>query len=525
MATITATLTPVPTSATFYEPNDSCWQANAISPNGLQQVHLFESVADIDWAFFDVVAGEQYLVEARGVDTEALDISLRLFDECDSALTPIENPSFSPFVRYQIAAPSTGRIYVRLQNDSIEARERERAGVTENPSYRLSVRHLNATPQRGLLILVAGRLRIGDELQTNIEAVAQNVYTLFRERGYEDDDIYFISARPLADRDAAADVNEFYKAITTWAVEQGAGVERPLTLYLVDHGDEDVFYLDGVRGQLVTPVDLDSWLTELETIRPGIRINVFYEACFSGSFIQNPNSISKPGRVIITSTSGQNLAYASRGGAVFSDLFITGLRQGSSLLTSFQNAAEPITRNFLVQRPWLDDNGNGIPNDPGDGQEAARRGFNFAGTLDNGGVPQYIEQWPPYISAVRLTELAALADAVDVPSEVDSKVRRIWAKVLIDEKYGDRVKDVWVEIFPPSFVPPENSTEMVRSPMAPCSLIARGNNEYEAQCSPFDEVGTYQVIFYALSNNGLLGQPKTLNISVGFQIFLPAVER
>ena len=491
---IMATATPVPTSATFYEPNGNCAQAQPVGADGVPQIHQFENVADVDWARVEVTANEQYLIEAQGLDDSPVDITLQIYATCANQSAPPSNPSFSPAVRVQFKAPTTGVLYLRLQNDTVD--------VTANQPYRLTVRRLTATTQTGLLILVAGRLKVGDLLQSNIDTVAQNVYALFRARGYTDDDIYLMAASNLPNRDATADLNALYTAITDWTVQRGAGSNRPVTLYLIDHGDEDKFYLDGVRGQVLKPSDLDAWLSVLEATRPDVRINVFYEACFSGSFIQAPQSISKPGRVIVTSTTGQSLAYASRNGAEFSDLFLTGLRQGSSLFNSFQNAAGPVQRNFLLQQPWLDDNGNGIPNDPGDGQEAARRGFNFAGTLDNSETPQYIAQWPPYIKQAAVTELAAT-----------TVNRRIKAEVLIDKQFGDTIKDVWAEIYPPSFVPPTTSTEMVRSPLPPCPLIDIGNNEYAAQCSGFSESGDYRVIIYALSNQGLLSQPVALMVN------------
>lgn len=484
----------MPTSTTFYEPNDNCVQAQPVGSDGIPQIHQFENLADVDWARFDVTANEQYLIEAQGLDDSPVDITIQIYTTCANQSGPPSNPSFSPAVRVQFKAPDTGVLYMRLQNDN--------ATVAAPQPYRLTVRRLTATTQTGLLVLVAGRLKAGDTLQSNIDTVAQNVYALFRARGYTDDDIYLLAASNLPNRDAIADLNTLYTAITKWTVQQGAGSNRPVTLYLIDHGDEDKFYLDGVRGQVLRPSDLDGWLSELEAAQAGIRINVFYEACFSGSFIQAPQSISKPGRVIVTSTTGQSLAYASRSGAEFSDLFLTGLRQGSSLFNSFQNAAGPIQRNFLLQQPWLDDNGNGIPNDPGDGQEAARRGFNFASTLDNSETPQYIEQWPPYIKHATVTELAAATTN-----------RRIKAELLIDKQYGDSIKDVWAEIYPPSFVPPTASTEMVRSPLPPCPLINIGNNEYAAQCSGFSEIGDYQVIVYALSNQGLLSQPVAITVN------------
>lgn len=38
--------------------------------------------------------------------------------------------------------------------------------------------------------------------------------------------------------------------------------------------------------------------------------------CYAGSFIQGPSEVSKAGRVIVTSTNDQNLAFASEKGAL-----------------------------------------------------------------------------------------------------------------------------------------------------------------------------------------------------------------
>lgn len=510
--TLTSTPTPIPTSATHYEPNDSCGEAKAIEPNGVPQEHRFESVNDVDWSFFEMVQDTRYLIEARPHLTSVADITLQVYDECGDTVGPPSNPSFSPSVRVQFKAPSTGRIYLRMSNQNSQA------GAGQ--PYQLSVRNLDTAANPGLLILVAGRLKLDDPLQGNIHKVARDVYSLFRQRGYTDEDIYYIASEPLPNVDALADVENLRTAITSWAVTQGAGIDRAVTLYLVDHGEENRFYLDGTRNQIVSPGDLDSWLTQLETARPGVRVNVFYEACYSGSFIQPPQSISKPGRVIITSTTAQSLAYASSNGAEFSDLLLTGLRQGNSLLGSFTDAAGPVQSNFLIQQPWLDDNGNGIPNEAEDGRMAAQRGFNFSGTLDPGDVPAYIQQWPPYIRDATLSEITGATSAL-----IEGDIRRVWAEVLMDKQYGDTLKDVWVVIYPPSYQPPTNSAEMIRSPLPPCTLQDIGNDEYEGQCAGFGETGNYQVILYAVSNGGLLAQPRTLWVNTGHEIFLPAVQR
>ena len=528
-ATDTPTPTPTPTNtvtpptpsipAAEVEPNDTCQQAHPIATDGIIQTHHFQTATDVDWAYFEAEKGTAYLIEARPPLTSTVDITLQLYDTCSSEDGPPQNPDFSPSLRVQFIAPADGRYYIRTQNETL--------GAADNQPYDLSVRNLDKAGQPGLVILVAGRLTGDDALQANIYNVTDQVFQLFRSRGVEAADIYYIAPEMRPNVDILADVASLQNAITEWAVQHGAGADRAVTLYMMDHGDPDVFYLDDVRGQTVSPAQLGGWLTELEAAAPGVRINVFYEACYSGSFIQKPGSISAPGRVIMTSTAGSSLAYASKSGAEFSDLFLTGLRQGNSLYASFQNAAEAVRSLYLLQDPWLDDDGDGVANSSGDGTEAAKRGFYNAGTLPGSDpVPTFIREYPPYIRSVTISKVTAAqaraGDGGDAPVE---SIRAIRAEILIDKTYGDGMKEVWVLIYPPSYRAPADSPVMLQPPIAPCALADVGNNQYRGQCAGFDETGAYQVIVSARSKHELVAQPRAETVTTGWQVFLPGVQR
>jgi len=72
----------------------------------------------------------------------------------------------------------------------------------------------------------------------------------------------------------------------------------PANLYivLVDHGNEDTFYIE---PDIITDSELNEWLTELENT-PGWDQEIILKLgfCFSGSFI---DELSKPNRIIISS--------------------------------------------------------------------------------------------------------------------------------------------------------------------------------------------------------------------------------
>jgi hypothetical protein len=49
-----------------------------------------------------------------------------------------------------------------------------------------------------------------------------------------------------------------------------------------------------------------------------VKTNILIEAYYFGSFIEGEQRVSKAGRLLITSTNAQNVAYASAKGAQFS---------------------------------------------------------------------------------------------------------------------------------------------------------------------------------------------------------------
>lgn len=500
--TPTNTPTPSPTPTPYneyYEPNDTCQDAQSITTDGVGQRHRFESAQDQDWAYFDAEEGHDYLIEAQVPAKSVADISLFIYDECGGVAEDGQDYAFSPTVRLRFTAPATQRLFVRLRNAHDEAPDAQ--------AFHLSVRDVSQKGESGAVIIVAGRLKINDRLQDNIYHVTDAVYETFQENNHPAQQIYYLAPdTSRANVDAPASVKDLQAAITNWALDY-VGLNRALTLYIFDHGDDDFFYLDEPRGERLTAAQLDSWLTELEQLRPGVPINVIYEACFAGSFIEAPNTLSKPGRVIVTSTSAEENAYASGDGAIFSDYLLDNLRQGSSLYNSFQEARWATQAAFTIQSPWLDDNGNGIANDNQDGQLASRRGFAFPGSFD-----AQNEEWPPYIAQV------------EGPATIENGRGLISAEVLIDERRGDEVQTVWAVIYAPSYQAPPASVEMVALP-PPVSLIDRGNNQFQVEYQGFNETGTYQVTLYAKSAHSWLARPVTFEVQTGHQLYLPTIIR
>lgn len=492
-------------SGDAYESDGTCQQARLIATDGLFQEHTFHQIGDVDWLTFDAIKDATYLIEVQMPSDSPVNVVMDTSKDCSaSTLGPTWDNPYTRGVRMSIHSTISGRLYIRLNNrDSTVAGPQIR--------YRVAVTRNESTAAVGALIIVAGRYEFDDPLQPQIFHVANDVYDFFAEQGYTDEHIYYLTADDFqiashlqsSRYDAPATLQNLGFAITEWAKAR-VDDKRMLTLYLVDHGDTDIFYLDQINNQGLTPTQLDKWLTALESVTPGLKINIIIEACKSGSFIK---TIGNPNRLVITSTSADKNAITSDIGAHFSDQFLASLRQGSTLYSSFQLAREN-ARIFLDdQDAWLDANGNGIPNEQEDEVIAAQVGLLTSYTPTN-------ELWPPQINTLQLT------------SEISGTRATIRTTVSDD----GTVSGVWVVIIPPSAAtPPETANQLIPDNALPMTTVNSVLGQYQLDYNDFSEAGTYRIVVYAEDDDGLTSQPFAITVEsegvVGENVFLPLVMR
>ncbi|MSP12522.1 MAG: hypothetical protein EXR62_06145 [Chloroflexi bacterium] len=365
----------------------------------------------------------------------------------------------------------------------------------------LTIRRLGAA--QGAVIIMAGH-NDANSLQVNINNAANRAYRVFHGAGYDDDSIYYLNGTPQDPNgdgisnevDAPATLDNLRTAIQTWA--QGrVGPGKPLFLYLMDHGEIEFFCSDGCgNAGRITPADLNSWLNNLESATGADEINILIEACHSGSFIDRAasvtQSISKQGRVVITSTGRDNNAYASAEGAYFSDAFFSCLAASGDLKACYSQAKAAIEITGNNQTPLLDDNGDGLSN-AGDGSYAVSRY-----------VARFFGALAPHIREASVT----IAGSNGV----------LTARV---ERGDEPVHLVWAAVYPPSFREPTVTTLdlgvglvlLEPDPLAP--EVYRANYP-----GGFTESGQYRVVFYAQDKSDTHAQPKLVTAGQ-FQIFLP----
>ena len=477
-----------------YEADDSCGVARSIPTNGTSQDHTFHDAGDADWVQFPVVSGTHYIVEGSVPSDSAVDLIFELYRDCSQVPFKNQGNTFSPGVLIDFTATETGFVYLGMS---------DQAGASGNrATYGVSVREV-LPDMTGAVIIVAGLLRVNDLVQPNIDEAAMRIYRMFIQHGYSADNIYFL-ARTLSldadkdgvnDVDALATVANFQSAVTSWSLTHLPDDTRPLNLYLMDHGSYDTFYINEPLGHRIAPNQLDEWIDQVEAVRPNLKVNIILEMCRAGSFIEGELSVSKdePNRIVIASSGAFNDAWASRESAIFTDYLIAGLDQLKTLANSFQEAREAVlmAKNG-IQTPWIDGNGDGIPNQSADFDRASERGFGIPGSF-------YNILWPPYIES---------AESVTI----NDRKGNIVVTVEDDDQLSDTV---WAVIYAPSYQPPAPSDTLVSEILPTLVLVSQGNNQYAAQYTGFDEVGTYRIVVYAQDKDDLQARPYAFEVVNG----------
>jgi PKD repeat protein len=507
--TATASVIPPPAAAAgdAYEADDTCAEASAIEVTGASQVHTLHASADIDWVAFPATAGTTYVIQARVPPTSTADVNLELYEACDGDGRDDQDPTFAADVRVTFRAVRSGDHYLRLRNSDPNV-------YGSDAVYHLAVQPAQ-TSANGAVVLVAGKLKDDDPVQPNIHHVTNAVYQLALDNGCTADDVYYLgSDTALPGVDAEATAANLQQAITGWARDR-IGAAKRFTLYLMDHGGADTFYLNYVDGQAVTvtPGQLDTWLSQLEGDVPDVEANVIIEACYSGSFIEPEHTVSRSGRerLVMASTGPSALAYATGDGALFSDKFLGELARGDSLQLAFEESRWAALQAHADQTPWLDVDGDGTPNEAEDMAIARARGFACAA------VPT-VEKWAPYISNVWVRTLS------------DGNIG-IWAKAQDDkDATGLGVKDVWAVVYPPSYTPPSQSEELVQEAdlgLPPLPMLATNTDDLYGTFYPaFSETGIYRVVIHAVDEEGLVARPQVVEVQSGqpqHWVYLPLV--
>ena len=363
--------------------------------------------------------------------------------------------------------------------------------VADTRNNRIQIFRNENTPVSRAIIVAGGGPYAGNNLWGSTQMCANFAYRALVYQGLNNDTIQYLSSDEnldlnnnglMDDIDGPATINDLQKSILYWA----NGADR-LILYMIDHGGDGVFRLN--NESILDAELLDEWLDQIQE-ETGICVIVIYDACKSGSFVDDllpPNGLD---RVVITSSQpDENAYFVSQGAISFSIFFWTQIFNGSSVLESFTIASDAMKEPVSYQDAMLDDNGNGIANETDDGL--------FVKDLYIGnGV--YISGEAPIINTVSPDQ--------KINNESEAK---IYASGIQDP---DGIARVWAIIRPPQYRPNPYFNPIKDLPTIELSYHSPGN--YEAVYSDFHSEGVYQISVYAMDRVGNTSSPVVTTVSV-----------
>jgi len=367
----------------------------------------------------------------------------------------------------------------------------------------------------GYAVIVEGKLPPNSQGQSegidSHNKTANRIYKTLKQRGFDDANIYYLNYTTSQEGitvDASPTKTAIQAAIegggTFNLIEKLNNSAAPLYIIMVDHGNPNTFY---INNETITPSDLNSWLTTLEsglnsTAKLEKRI-IINGSCYSGSFIP---TLSKSGRVIITSAAADEESYKGpnepdgvRSGEYFLEEFFKELGKGQTLKASFEEATKKTTvytnkgansansngrhNDNAMQHPMLDDDGDGkgsnVLTDDDDGKTAKDLFMGAGVSYDTN-------------AANNPADITAVTDTVHLtPSETTTS---LWATA----NYDNEVSSAWLEVRKPSKTLSARGGSNQLEVDIPKELMQLSGGKWTPINSiTFDESGKYEIYYFA----------------------------
>jgi hypothetical protein len=231
-------------------------------------------------------------------------------------------------------------------------------------------------------VIVVGDTADGD-LYPTFAGLAGFAYRVLQGEGLAKSNIRMYAAGPIdTDDDGISDVTAvpqlatLRETITTWGA-----TPKKLLVYLIDHGQRDRFRLNAT--EFLEASEYADWLDQIQpALNQGPLITTIIDTCESGSFIDD---IAGHRRINITGANvgptGGVAMFDKNQFISFSLSFWGWMYYGNGYGASFRYAKNAIESLNPLQQPQIDDDGNGVANEPNDGilADANRPGADFEG--------------------------------------------------------------------------------------------------------------------------------------------------
>ncbi|MFK7956326.1 MAG: FG-GAP-like repeat-containing protein [Lysobacterales bacterium] len=350
---------------------------------------------------------------------------------------------------------------------------------------------VTATDNARAIIVAGGGPYPGNALWDATQLNASFAYRVLVSQGFNADSIEYLSdnvdldlsGNGVADVDGPATVANLQSAFTNFAAGAGA-----LTVYLVDHGGFDTFRISGT--EVMPASSLAGLVNAWQSAHPGAPLNIIYDACQSGSFMDDLQSAGDERVVIASSEADENAYFVSQGTLSFSNQFWTHIFNGLSLGQSFSLARSSQQATFVNQSPLLDADGDGSFNSATDLAVVANR-FIGNGVVQNANAPQI--------------------NGVSDPQTIsDGSIATLTA---IDVTDPDGIARVWAVLRPPGFNPAAADTPVQGLPIVDLNRVG-DSDTFEATSDSFIAEGSYQVTVYAEDAIGNRAVPQVTSVTV-----------
>ncbi len=350
------------------------------------------------------------------------------------------------------------------------------------------------TSKRAAIIIAGGGNDQTNTLWETTESISNYIYKVLNNRGFLNDEIYYLSPKSWADfngdgrNDRIVDAPnperplklEDVRNALNWAKTRGK-LDQPLYLFFNDHGGSEKFQLDKFSYMLATEFKtiLDDYQAETAN-----KIVLVIDACYSGSLLKQ---LIAPNRAIISST-GNGLAYFDRSQKQgFSRFLANGLLKGMNFLEAFEYATRK-------QRKMLGNLSELLV-----GSTTTTTNFSQEPQLEDGEKGQWLSQLflnGSFVTADLTLAIEGLTKSTSIKAGDSLNIK---AKVGLAQ--GKIIK-VWAVIIPPkiNLVMDNNGTPILSFPRL--FLSKSEENIWETNWHDAVYNGNYEIIFYAEDNQG-----------------------
>ena len=328
-------------------------------------------------------------------------------------------------------------------------------------------------------IIIAGCRKENDYLWDNVKQSAVFAYSTLIHQGFKTENIKLLSGNTNINssyiNSEKATLQSIGEAITKWTENADS-----LVLYLVDHGEEDIFHIKA--DEILKASTLNNWLNKAQEKIAG-KVIVIYDACKSGSFLDDLSEIvENRTRIVITSTNSDENSNFTYNALSFSSFFWSQISLGSDLMQVFKSTRDIIKQLYNEkQNPQFKiifsygDNSNYNESD-------LKR---LEKVIIGNGIGNYRDK--PYIGKIS-------AEQSDDYESIEIMASNIWSI--------NGIKEVWADITHKSLL------DQTIKNLPSINLKKINDNLYSGVYNLFNHEGTYEIFVFAKDNNGVISDTK-----------------